>query len=561
VPATVKALLAARIDRLPAEEKTVLQAASVIGTDVPFGLLRAIAGMPDDNLRQHLSQLQSAEFLYETNLFPETEHTFKHALTHEVAYGTLLGDRRRILHARIVEAIEHVYADRLAEQVEQLAHHALRGEVWDQAVSYLHDAGLKALRRSTNVEAIGYLMQGLELVGRLAPGREQTARELQLLLALGPALQAARGFGVPEVERTYLRARELCEQLGDRAGLFQALWGLWLHTMGRGRFGRGRQLGGELLRLAERLDDRVLLLEAHHAMCPSTLWAGEPEHTRRHGEQGIALYDREQDRSLAFLYGGHDPSVCCQMHSSMALWFLGYFDSAAERSRAGLALAAEMSHAGTVANALPFAGIVHQLRGDVDAVHDVAASLIAVSSEHGYQQWLAFGRILEGWALAQEGGGDAPIARLRADIAAYHATGNELYNPYFLWLLASLQLKYGDLIGGLDTVGATLGLPADTASAMFAADLHRLRGELLLGREPAAASEAELAFQQAIAIARRGRTKAWELRAATSLARLWQRQGKREEARHLLADAYVWFTEGFDAPDVKNARALLEELS
>src|SRR2546427_4411509 len=195
MPATVKALLTARIDRLPSVEKGVLHAAAVIGTAAPFGLLQAIAGMPDEELRQHLVQLQSAEFLHETNLFPELEHTFKHALTHEVAYGTLLGDRRRTLHARIVDAIERLHADRLTEHVEQLAHHALKGEVWDRAVDYLREAGAKAAGRSTNVEAIKYFGQALDLVGKLPLG-EQRRQELRLLLSLGPALQSTRGFGV-----------------------------------------------------------------------------------------------------------------------------------------------------------------------------------------------------------------------------------------------------------------------------------------------------------------------------------------------------------------------------
>ncbi len=561
VPATVKALLAARIDRLQAEEKAVLQAASVIGTDVPFGLLQAIAGLPDEQLRHHLVQLQAAEFLYETNLFPELEHTFKHALTHEVAYGTLLGDRRRTLHARIVEAIERLYADRLGEQVEQLAHHAARGEVWEKAVAYLHEAGAKASRRSTNVEAITHFTRGLELVGRLSPGPEQMRRELRLLLALGPALQATRGFGVPEVERTYSRARDLCRQLGEPPELFQALWGLWLHTMGRGRFGEGRRVCGELLALAERLGDRALLLEAHHAMSPSTLWVGDPAGTRRHGEQGMALYDREQDRSLAFLYGGHDADVCCRMHSGLALWFLGYPRAAVERSRAGMALATELAHVGTVVNALPFAGMLHQLRGDVDATREVGESLIALSTEHGFQQWLAFGRILEGWVQTQEGHGETPIARLRGDIAAYRATGNDLYWPYFLWLLASTQLQHGETAEGLDTVATALGIADETGSPVLEADLYRLRGELLLARDPVAAPDAEIAFRQAIDIARRQGTKSWELRAASSLSRLWQRQGKREDARRLLADVYGWFTEGFDTADLKDAKTLLDAVS
>src|SRR5262249_27662655 len=182
----------------------------------------------------------------------------------------LLGERRRVLHARIVEAIERLFAGRLGEQFEQLAHHAVRGEVWDRAVSYLREAGTKAFKRSSYAEAIGYLNQGLELAGRLPAGRERDREELHLLLALGPALQMARGFGSTEVERTYARARELCEELGEPTELFQALWGLWLYMAGRGRYEKARPFAEELLAVAERLGDRALLLEAHHALSPST---------------------------------------------------------------------------------------------------------------------------------------------------------------------------------------------------------------------------------------------------------------------------------------------------
>jgi len=562
VPATVKALLASRIDRLQPEEKAVLQAAAVIGTDVPFGLLHAIAGVPDDQLRRHLVQLQSAEFMYETNLFPELEHTFKHALTHEVAYGTLLGDRRRALHARIVEAIERLYADRLSEQVEQLAHHAVRGEVWDRAVMYLREAGTKAFGRSTNVEAIGYFTQGLGFVAKLPPGREQMRQELRLHLALGPALQATRGFGVSEVERAYSRARELCEELGEPIELFQALWGLWLHTIGRGRHAAARPLAEELLAVAERLGDPTLRLEAHHAMSASTLWVGDPEATRRNGEHGVALYDREQHRSLAFLYGGHDPGVCCRMHAGLALWFLGFPGRALERSRTGLALARELSHPGTVVNALPFAGFLHQLRGDVEATREVGEALIALSTEHGFQQWLAVGRVLEGWVGAQESRGEARVARVRRAIDEYRATGNELYVSYFLSLLATTQLKYGEAAEGLETVIAALAVTdKTTGSGLLEPELYRLKGELLLARDRAAEPDAEIAFRQAIDIARRQGTKSWELRSALSLSRLFLNQGKRDDARRLLAEAYGWFTEGFDTPDLRDAKKLLDELS
>jgi class 3 adenylate cyclase/predicted ATPase len=540
VPATVKALLAARIDRLPSVEKGVLQAASVIGTDVPFGLLQAIAGMPDEELRQHLVQLQSAEFLYETNLFPELEHTFKHALTHEVAYGTLLGDRRRTLHARILEAIERLFAGRLTEQVEQLAHHAVRGEVWDRAVTYL---------------------QGLELVGRLPAGREQRRQELRMLLALGPALQMTRGFAAAEVERTYARARELSEEIGEPTELFQALWGLWLHTAGRGRYNRAQPFAEELLAVAERLGDRALLLEAHHAMSPSTLWSGDPDATRRHGEKGMALYDQEADGSLAFLYGGHDPGVCCRMHSGMALWFLGYPKSAVERSRAGLALARDLSHLASIVNALPFAMIVHQLRGEGAVVRELAESIIALSTERGFPQWLLFGKVFGALFQAEQGGGDTAIAQLHGAIAEYRATGNEIYVPGFFSLLATVLLKHGAADEGLGAVADALATAEATGTRLWDSDYYRLKGELLLARDPAAGQDAEIAFRQAIEIARGQSAKSWELRAAVSLGRLWQRQGKRQEAARLLAAIHGWFTEGFDTADLMEAKSLLDELS
>jgi class 3 adenylate cyclase/predicted ATPase len=562
VPATVKALLAARIDRLTSDEKAVLQAACVIGTDVPFEVLQAIADVPPDQLRRHLAQLQSAEFLYETNIFPELEYTFKHALTHEVAYGSLLGARRRALHARIVEAIERLYADRLSEQVERLAHHAVRGEILGKAVTYLHEAGTKAFTRSSNGEAVAYFRQGLELAGRLPPGREQMRQELRLLLALGPAFQMLQGFGAPEVGSTYSRARQLCEQVGEPAELFQALWGLWLHTVGgRGGFEAGRRIAEELLALAERLGDRALLLEAHHALSPTTLWVGEPETARRHGEEGMALYDREQHRSLAFLYGGHDPGVCCRMHSGLALWLLGYPMAALERSRAGLALARDLSHPGSIANALPFISIVQQLRGDVGATGELAESMIAVSTAHGLSQWLAFGRMLEGWVQAEQGGGEAAIAQLRRAMADYRAMGNDLWVPCFLALLAAAYLTHGATDEGLGTVADALANAAVTGSRLWNPEFYRLKGELLHAQDPANESEAETAFRQAIEVARGQSAKSWELRAALSLSRLWQRQGKRDEARRLLQEIYGWFTEGFDTADLKEARALLDELS
>jgi class 3 adenylate cyclase/predicted ATPase len=560
VPATVKALLASRIDRLSPEDKSVLQAASVIGTDVPFDVLEAVAGVSRDELRRHLDRLQSAEFLYETALFPALEYTFKHALTHEVAYGSLLGDRRRALHARIVEAIERIYADRLGEQVERLAGHAVRGELLDKAVIYLHEAGARALRRSANGEAVACFTQALDLLARWPSGPERERQELRLLLSLGPALQMTRGFGAPEVGRTYTRASELGETVGQPAEHFQALWGRWLFTTtGRGDYPAGRRIAEALIALGEQLGDSGLRLEAHHAMAPTTLWMGEPEATRGHCEQGIALYDKQQHRSLAFLYGSHDPGVCCRMHSAVALWMLGYPALAIERSRSGVALARELAHPGTIINAFPFAVLVHQLVGDSAAVGDLVESMVVMSTEHGLPQWLAYGRIFEGWISTQRDRGRDAIDRIRHGIDEYRAMGNTLWVPAFQGLLAEVCLTRGATTEGLSTIAEGLALADATGAHLWNPEFYRLRGELLLARADEA--HAEAAFRQAIDRAREQGARSWELRAAVSLSRLWQRQGKREDARRLVGDVYGWFTQGFDTADLEAARRRLDELA
>jgi predicted ATPase/class 3 adenylate cyclase len=562
IPATAQAILAARIDRLSPENKRLLQTASVIGKDVSFTLLQAVADEAEEVLRPRLAELQSTEFLYEARLFPDLEYTFKHALTHEVTYASLLRERRHALHARIVEAIERLYADRLSEQVEHLAHHAVRGEVWDKAVMYLHEAGTKVSMRCANAEAIAYFTQGLDLVPRLPAVPERMRRELRLLLGLGPALAETKGFGAAEVGTTYARARALGEQVGEPIELFQALWGLWLHSAGgRGGYEAARRIAEELLALSTRLGDPALLLEAHHALCGNMLFLGDPQAARGHAERGMALYDREQHRSLAFLYGGHDPGVCCHMHDGLALWILGRPGAALQSSHEGVALARNLAHPFSVANALPFLGIVHQLRGDADATRELAASLLTLSREHGFQRHMLTGRILDASVQAKHGRDVAAIARLRQDIGEYRASGNEQYAPYFLLLLAAAHLAQGETDEGLGAIAEALRTADVTAARLWEAELHRLRGELLLARDRADASGAEAAFREAIAIARWQHARSWELRAATSHARLLSARGMRDEAWRVLAETYGWFTEGFDTADLKDAKTLLEELS
>jgi class 3 adenylate cyclase/predicted ATPase len=562
IPATAQAILAARIDRLSPEHKRLLQAASVIGKDVPFALLRIVADQSDELLRVGLAELQATEFLYETRLFPDVEYTFKHALTHEVTYGSLLQERRQALHARIVAAIEQLYGDRLGEQVELLAHHAVKGAAWDKAVAYQRDAGTKAFVRSANADAVSYLTRGLEIVERLPVGTDRERHELALLLALGPAIQALKGLGAPEAETVFSRARDLSERLGEPVSAFQALWGQWMVTAGLGRIASALRIGDELLTLAHRTNDRALLLESHHAMWATSFWLGDLEATEEHIAQGIDLYDPEQHRSLAFLYGGHDAGVCGHYFSIWTQWLRGRSIQAAAAHEAASALAQQLGHPPSIAIAQTWACGLLYFERDTVALLRLARRLIALAVERELPAWRVAGTLFEGWARAQTGEGTEGIAQIREGLSAAKTTGTLLpLEPLYMMLHADACLSVGHVEEGLRAVDDAQAVMDERGIGIWQSEFHRLRGELLLRRASADEGGAETCFREALTIARQQGAHAWELRAAVSLGRLLRRHARRVEARQALADAYGRFTEGFDSATLKDARALLAELS
>ncbi|MFQ5927642.1 MAG: hypothetical protein ACE5MH_09445, partial [Terriglobia bacterium] len=534
--------------------------AAVVGKDVPYILLQAVADQSEDDLRRGVTNLQAAEFLYETRLFPDLEYTFKHALTHEVAYGSLLQERRRALHRRIAEAIEAVFADRLVEHVERLAHHYTEAGLPEEAVTYWQQAGQRATERSANVEAIGHLTKGLKLLKTLPDSRERTQQELVLQTTLGPALMAAKGEAAPEVEKAYARARELCEHVGETAQLFPVLRGLWIFYLERAELQTARELAEQLLSLAQSLQDSAFLLEAQRALGLTLFWQGELASAQAHLEQGIALYDPQQHRSHAFLYG-LGPEVHCLSYAAWALWFLGYPGQAVQRSHEALTLARELSHPFSLAAALYFAARLHQYRRERQLTQECAEAAVALSTEQGFPEWLAVATIVRGWALAEQGQGDEGTAQMRQGLAAGRATGGALGRSLFLALLAEAHANQGRIDDGLRMVAEGLTTTENNGERFYEAELHRLKGELVLSLSGDNQSEAETCFQNAIDIARRQSAKSLELRAATSLARLWQGQGRIDESRELLAPVYGWFTEGFDTADLKDAKRLLEELT
>jgi class 3 adenylate cyclase/predicted ATPase len=562
IPATAQAILAARIDRLAPEHKRLLQAASVIGKDVPFSLLHAVADENEEALCPALAELQATEFLYETRLFPDVEYTFKHALTHEVTYGTLLHDRRRGLHARIVAAIEQLHRERLGEHMELLAHHAVRGEAWEKAVVYLREAGMKASMRSANVDAVNYFTKGLDIVQTLPEGAERDREELALLLGFGSTIQALKGLGAPDAERVFSRARDLSERVGDTGAAFQALWGLWMASAGQSRIALARGIGAELLTLAERTNDRVFLLQAHHAMWATAFWLGELAAAEHHVERGITLYDREQHRSLAFLYGGHDAGTCCRWFSAWIHWLLGRPVQAAAASGAAMALAAQVAHPPTIAIALTWACALLYFERNARETGHLARRLIDLATERDLPPWRVAGTIFEGWVRAESGEGAAGIAQIREGLLAAATTGTLMpLQPLYMLVLADVCWKLGHVEEGVRATDETLAMMATRGERIWLSELHRLKGELLRMRAPSDHASAEASFREALAIARQQGAQAWELRAATSLGRLLGQCGGRDEARETLGEVYRRFTEGLDTANLSDARALLAELS
>ena len=466
-----------------------------------------------------------------------------------------------MLHARIVEAIEEIYFDRIAEHVERLAHHAVRGELWDKAVEYLYQAGKKATSRSATQEAIAYFEQALDVIKHLPDGKQTIEKAINIRVDLGPTLISMKGFGATEVEQNYARARVLCEQLGETPQIFPVLWGLARMHDVRGELRVGRELGGQLLTVAQRAQDPALLLEAHHTLWATLTILGELTSAWTHMEQGFALYDPHKHKHHAFLYGGHDPGVCCGGHAADVLGLLGYPDQALRRSQDALSLARELSHPSSIGHALSFAAWFHQLRGEREAVQARVAEGMALATEQGFSPRRKQADFLQGWLLVEQGHREVGIAQMIAARAAGRAPASGRWDAHIAALLADTYGKEGQTAEGLRVVNEELSRLQITGARFYEAELYRINGELLLRQAVPDEELAETCFEKAIEVARRQQAKSLELRAAMSLSRLWKRQGKKEEARQLLAEIYGWFTEGFETADLQDAKALLQQLS
>jgi TOMM system kinase/cyclase fusion protein len=559
IPSTLHDSLMARLDRL-ATVKEVAQLGATLGRTFAYELLQAVSPLDEATLQQGLRQLVEAELVYQRGTPPQATYMFKHALIQETAYQSLLRSTRQQFHQRIAQVLEARFPATVETQPELLAHHYTEAGLAAQAVVYWQRAGERAVERSANVEAISHLTTALTLLPALPDTPERTQHELTLLTVLGIPLVLTKGHAAPEVEATYARARTLCQQLGDTPQLFSVLLGLRRMYFMRAEYQTAHAVGEQLLRLAERLDDAGLCVRAHMMLAEGLLYLGEFAPARAHAEQGIALYDPQRHRVQVVHYG-NDPGVCCRLFAALALWVLGYPDQAQQRSEEALAWAQELAHPFSLAFALIHAARLHQDRREGALTYTRAEAGIALATAQGFVLFLAHGPILRGWALAEQGQAAEGLAQIRQGIAAKQVIGVESGRSYNLALLADVYGKVGQLDEGLRVLTEAQTVAQATGERFYEAELSRLTGELLRAQSSENHAAAEACFQQALDVAHRQQAKSWELRAAMSLSRLWQRQGKRGAAYQLLAEVYGWFTEGFDTADLQEAKALLAQLA
>ena len=561
IPETLKDSLTARLDQLPGG-KDVAQVGAVIGREFSYEVIAAVTTLNDGELHKALGELVDSELVFQRGTPPRSSYKFKHALVQNAAYETLLKSRRQQLHARIAEVLEEQFPQKSNAEPELLAHHFTEAGLAESAVGYWHAAGQRASEKSASLEAVAHLGKGLVVLDSLADTPGRARRELDLQLAFCSALIQTRGQGAVELEPHYVRARHLCQEVGEQSQLFTATFGLWNLNVSRLRLEAAKKLSEELLALASQQPDQGLRLQGHHAGWTTKFYLGTPLSCVEDANQVSVLYDREQHASHKYLYAGHDPGVCGRNYIALSCALLGYPDQAARRAQEAVDLGRDLSHPFSLILALVSSALVRQFRRDSDLAREFAEAAITHCQEQQVApQYLATARVIHGWATAVKDDIGNGIEEIRSGLDALAATGVSLRRSYCLSLLAETYHRNGDFDAGLQVLADALAHSEATAERWWEAEMHRMTGELLVVREPSHDSEALPHFERALKIARRQGAKWLELRALVSLAKLSRRQGKLAEARNRLAPTYKWFSEGFDTADLKEAKLLLDELS
>jgi predicted ATPase len=517
--------------------------------------------LPEDELQASLDRIVASELVFQRGTPPEAVYSFKHALVQDAAHDSLLRGPRQALHRRIAEALEQWSPDLVETRPEILAHHYGEAALPDKAITYWHLAGKSSVAKSAVREATAQLRRGLSLLDGLPETRERQQLELDIHVTLTQALMAGKGYADPATVAALERANRLVTETAAVGTPlhFSVLYGLWVTNNTAGNLAAALEHAANFLSVAQSQPSSGPLLVGHRTLALSLMLSGDYPAALAHFETAASLYRPDEHRDSAFRYG-QDIGVIAFVQLSWALWHRGYPDQSARAADRALAYSRELGHSHTLCGAFYYAGMAAAFARDVATACAYGNDCVALASEHGFAQWAAVGRSLQGWADAQRGVETTGIARLRDGLAAAEATGTRSNTSLFLVLLAEALALAGKIEEALASLDDVLAKAAVSGERGWDAEIHRLRGELT-GRLPHPdPAKAEDSFRTALAIAREQGARGYELRAAVSLARLCRDHGRHAEARDVLAPVYGWFTEGFDTPDLKDAKALLDEL-
>jgi predicted ATPase len=560
IPANLHDSLMARLDRL-APVKELAQIGAVIGREFSHELITAVADRPREKLESELDQLVASELVFRRGNPPDAAYSFKHALVKDAAYQSLLRSRRQQLHARVAHVFEDRFPIVVETQPELLAYHLTEARLDARAADAWARAGRAALGRSAMREASNSLSRAVGLLRGMSPSPDRQRLELELLGGLGVALTNTLGPASSEAQAAHERADQLSQKLGDRKARFRARWNLWRVYNVRADFDSAVAVGDALLAEAQADGDVDHEVQARHALFSSSLIRGDLEANCHHADRGLALYEVDRHGTQALTFGGHDARACALTSSSSALFLLGYPERALARNAEGIAHALSLGQPQVVAHAHNSGSLMLQLAGELKELDRRIVRIARLADEHGLAMYYTETRILAAWRAVHEEGDHRAVEEMRKFLDRRAAMGTVFQQTYFLMLLADAWLRLGRPDEAADAIREGLARAQATGEHFCTAELHRLRARACLARDASDARVAEAALDAALADARCRSSRIFELRAACDLARLWADLSRRQNAHNLLAPVYGWFTEGFDTADLKDAKALVEELA
>ena len=566
IPPTLQQSLTARLDRL-GSAREVAQIGAVIGRDFSYKLIRSVAAIEDAPLQTALERLAEADILLVQGLPPESEYRFKHALIQDAAYENLLKSRRQVLHRCIAEALHEEFTKSGRVEPELLAHHFTQAGLIDAAIAWWGRAGQHSLDRSALVEAVEQFTRALGLIADLPSTPALRRAEIKLRVALLTPLTHIKGYGAPETKVAAERARllienaeELGEPLDDPLLLLSVFYSFWVANYYLFDGNALRELALQFLTLAEKQRSQVPLMIGHRLMSVSLIATGDFAQGRAHCERAMALYHSDKHRSLMTRFG-QDTAVTILSQRSLAQWYLGYPEAALADAIHALKEARAIGQAATLMYALHYTSWTFFHCGDFTTATAGLEELVALAAEKGSLQWKVRGMASQSCILALIGTAPGAVQVLTAGIAAQESMAAGSWMPIALSVLALAYAKLNEFDDAWRCIDEAIRMMERTQERAYEAEVRRISGDIALKLPEPHQGKAEAFFQRSLAVARQQQAKSWELRAAMSMARLWRDQGKREEARELLAPVYGWFTEGFDTRDLKEAKGLLDELA